>query len=295
MFTNKKSRFIRLLIPALTISAAILFFSQKIGEATDAKSQPASYADFLSTLIHPGLTDTPVYGYRVVKTYPHDPNAFTQGLVFDQGLLYESTGLRGRSSVRQVELETGRVQNVVHLPPRYFGEGLTLWQDKLIQLTWQSGLGFVYDRRNFRKLGEFKYRPEGWGITHNGTFFIVSDGTSTLRFWDPETFAEVKRIKVHHDGVAITQLNELEFVKGEIYANIWKTDYIARISPETGEVLGWVDLKNLLGPTGSTPRPDVLNGIAHDPSLDRLFVTGKLWPTLFEIQLIPMKRGNTDN
>ncbi len=289
MYTNNKPRFIRLLIPALTISAAILFFSLKISEATDARSQPASYADFLSTLTHPGFSDTPVYGYRVVKAYPHDPNAFTQGLVFHQGLLYESTGLRGRSSLRRVELETGRVQNVVHLPSRYFGEGLTLWRGKLIQLTWESGEGFVYDRRDFRKLKGFKFRPEGWGITHNGTFLIVSDGTSTLRFWDPETFAEVKRIKVRHDGVAITQLNELEFVKGEIYANIWETDYIARISPETGEVVGWVDLKNLLGPTGSTPPPGVLNGIAHDPFQDRLFVTGKLWPRLFEIELIPMR------
>jgi glutamine cyclotransferase len=289
MDTVKRYSLTRLLVLVLTISAALLFFSQKISEAADAKSQPASYADFLSTLVYSGLTDTPVYGYRVVKVFPHDPKAFTQGLVFDQGLLYESTGLRGRSSLRQVELATGKVQKLLRLLPRYFGEGLTLWRGKLIQLTWESGVGFVYDRRDFRKLKEFKFRPEGWGITHNGDFLIVSDGTPTLRFWDPETFAEVKRIRVHHHGVAISQLNELEFVKGEIYANIWRTDYIARISPETGEVLGWVDLKNLLGPAASTPRPDVLNGIAHDPSRDRLFVTGKLWPTLFEIQLIPKK------
>jgi glutamine cyclotransferase len=292
MRPRKKSRFVCLLLPALTVSAAILFFAQKISKATDIASQPTSYSDFLSKLIHADLTTTPVYGYRVVKAYPHDPNAFTQGLVFDKGLLYESTGLRGRSSVRQVEMETGKIQNVTHLPSRYFGEGLTLWQEKLIQLTWQSGVGFIYDKRSLHKLGGFKYHSEGWGITQNKAFFIVSDGTPTLRFWDPETFAEVKRIKVHHHGVAISYLNELEFIEGEIYANVWKTDYIARISPETGEVVGWIDLKNLLSPAGSAARLDVLNGIAYDPLQDRLFVTGKLWPKLFEIELTP-KTGET--
>jgi glutamine cyclotransferase len=290
MYTKKRSGIVFLFFLVLTIIGAIFLFYQKITEITHAKSQPTKYANFLSQLIDPERIDTPIYGYRIVKVYPHDPNSFTQGLLFHKGFLYESSGLRGRSTVRQVELDTGKVLKVHHLPSRYFGEGLTLWQEKLIQLTWRSGVGFVYDVRDLHKRMAFKYHAEGWGITQDGTFLIVSDGTPTLRLWNPETFTELNRIRVHHHGKAIANLNELEFINGEIYANIWKTDYIARISPKTGEVVGWIDLTNLLGAVDSAARPDVLNGIAYDASEDRIFVTGKLWPKLFEIELIPKKR-----
>jgi len=292
MHSMKKYGLICLLILTLTISGAVYLLYHKTTEANDTKSQTSGYADFLSKLIDSDLSDIPVYGYRIAKVYPHDPNAFTQGLVFDNGFIYESTGLHGRSSVRKVLMETGKVQNVHYLPSRYFGEGLTLWREKLIQLTWRSGVAFVYDKTNLHRLMDFKYHGEGWGITQDGTFLITSDGTPTLRFWEPETFAEVKHIKVHHSGVAITHLNELEFIKGEIYANVWKTDYIAIISPKTGEVVGWIDLANLLNNGASRGGPDVLNGIAYDPSQDRLFVTGKLWPKLFQIQLIPKIERN---
>lgn len=285
------------LILALTISGVICFFFPNIAGTTETKSQPTDYADFLSKLIYSNLSDTPVYGYRIAKAYPHDPNAFTQGLVFDKGLVYESTGLYGRSSVRKVELETGEVQKVVYLPPRYFGEGLALWHEKLIQLTWKSGVGFLYDKNDLLNLMDFQYSPEGWGITQDGTYLITSDGTPTLRFRQADTFSEVKRLNVQDSRVAIGYLNELEFIKGEIYANVWTTDYIARISPRTGDVLGWVDLSNLKSTVDSGRRTGVLNGIAYDPSEGRLFVTGKLWPKVFEIELIPIrqKRGVVTN
>lgn len=227
-----------------------------------------------------------VYTFRVVNVYPHDSEAFTQGLIFHKGHLYEGTGLNGHSSLRKVELKTGRVLKKYQLPAEYFGEGITIWQNRLIQLTWQSRTGFIYDLQSFRPLGTFSYPTEGWGITCDGNHLIMSDGTAALRFLDPRTFKIVKQIKVMNRGKGVTHINELEYVNGEIYANIWDTSYIARISPQTGQVLGWINLKELYQYMGVNGKVDVLNGIAYDPKNDRLFVTGKFWPKLFEIKLL---------
>ena len=230
--------------------------------------------------------------YNVVNTYPHDRNAFTQGLVFENGVLYEGTGLRGRSTLRRVELETGEILQIHELPEEFFGEGVTIYGNRIIQLTWQSSVGFVYDvydKESFELLEEFNYPTEGWGITHDGNRLIMSDGTSILHFLDPETFEEIGRIEVLDRGSPVTRLNELEYVQGEIYANVWQTDLIARIAPLTGQVTGWIDLKGLLGPEDRSEPVDVLNGIAYDAENDRLFVTGKLWPKLFEIELISLE------
>lgn len=233
------------------------------------------------------LAQTPVSSYRVIHTYPHDPDAFTQGFVYADGYLYEGTGMNGRSSVRKVELSTGRVLQQVNLPPAYFGEGIVLWKDKLIELTWRSKIGFVYDRATFKQLSSFTYGREGWGITQDGKRLIMSDGSSTLYFWDPETFKEVGHLDVTDQGGPVTELNELEYIHGEIYANVWQTDRIARISPSTGRVLAWINLAGLW--SGSDHAEKTLNGIAYDARQNRLFVTGKLWPNLFEIQMTPAR------
>lgn len=227
----------------------------------------------------------PIYTYEVVNIYPHDPNAFTQGLVFHQGLLYESTGLNGASSLRRVELETGRVLKKIDVPAVYFAEGLALFNGRLYQLTWQNQHGFVYDLDSFNLTRGFSYTGEGWGLTHDERSLIMSDGTNRIRFINPDTFEVQRVIAVQDNGREINQLNELEYIKGEIYANIWYSDRVARIDPQSGRVTAWVNLSGLLSPEDNA-RPDaVLNGIAHDPASDRLFVTGKLWPKLFEIRL----------
>ncbi len=231
----------------------------------------------------------PVYTYNVVNTYPHDRNAFTQGLVFENGVLYEGTGLRGRSTLRKVKLETGDILQSHELAGSLFGEGIAIYGDKIVQLTWQSNVGFVYDKGSFELLREFNYPTEGWGITHDGQRLIMSDGTSTLHFLDPESFGEIDRIEVSDSDGPVTRLNELEYVEGEVYANVWQTDLIARISPETGQVLGWIDLRELLGEEDRGQSVDVLNGIAYDADKGRLFVTGKLWPKVFEIELVPLE------
>ncbi len=232
--------------------------------------------------------DFPFYGYKVINIYPHDPNAFTQGLVFGNGFLYEGTGLRGYSTLRRVELETGNILKTRQLADQFFGEGITIYENQIIQLTWQSNTGFVYAKESFELLQEFSYLTEGWGITYDGQRLIMSDGTSTLYYLDPETFSEIGRITVSDDDGPVSRLNELEYIQGEIYANVWLTDYIVRISPTTGRVIGWIDLKGLLSPEDKGEVVDVLNGIAYDVQNDRLFVTGKLWPNVFEIVLIPL-------
>ncbi len=230
-------------------------------------------------------------GYRVVHAYPHDSRAFTQGLICLDGHLYESTGIKGQSSLRMEVLETGKIEQYAPLPAQYFGEGLTNWGSTLIQLTWQSGIAFVYDRFSFRVVRTFHYPGEGWGLTQDGKHLILSDGSATLRFLDPATFREVRRVTVRSKGAPVTKLNELEYIHGEIYANIWYSDRIARISPATGEVLSWIDLSGLLSPDERTNPDAVLNGIAYDARNDRLFVTGKLWPKIFEIRIVPQKRA----
>jgi glutamine cyclotransferase len=230
---------------------------------------------------------TPRYTYDIVNVYPHDENAFTQGLVFEDGFLYEGTGLYGNSSLRRVELETGKVLQAHALQNQFFGEGITIVGDKIIQLTWESHRGFVYDKSTFDLLREFSYPTEGWGITYDGSRLIMSDGTASLYFLDPETFQRVGQIEAH-DTAPVTGLNELEYIKGEIYANVWREEKIAIIDPNTGQVRAWVDLKGIRG--SGDPDPDnVLNGIAYDTEGDRLFVTGKRWPLLYEIRLIPSK------
>jgi len=228
----------------------------------------------------------PVYTYKVVNTYPHDRSAFTEGLVFEDGVLYEGTGLHGHSTLRRVKLETGEILQICELPPQYFGEGVTIYGNKIIQLTWQSHIGFVYNKYSFKLLKKFNYPNEGWGITHDGKHLIMSDGTSTLHFLDPETFEEINQIEVSANNTPVTGINELEYIQGEIYANIWQTERIARIDPLTGQVVGWIDLKGILSPEDHSETVDVLNGIAYDAKNDRLFVTGKFWPKLFEIELM---------
>jgi glutamine cyclotransferase len=229
---------------------------------------------------------TPEYTYEIVRTYHHDPRAFTQGLVYLNGVLYEGTGLNEESSIRKVNLETGEVLQKRDIPGQYFGEGIVVWKDKLLELTWQAHKGFIYDLATFEPKGEFPYPGEGWGLTTDGKRIIMSDGTAEIRFWDPETLKETGRITVNEDGRPVAELNELEWVKGEIYANVWQTERIARIDPKTGKVLGWINLHGLLTPQDYTDQTDVLNGIAYDAKGDRLFVTGKRWPKLFEIKLV---------
>ncbi|MBT9331055.1 glutaminyl-peptide cyclotransferase [Paracidobacterium acidisoli] len=229
--------------------------------------------------------------FRVVHSWPHDPQAFTQGLVFTGGQLYESTGLNGRSSLRMDDLTTGRVLQHLDLPAQYFGEGLTEWGSTLIQLTWKAHLAFVYDRFSFRLLKTLHYSGEGWGLTQDGRHLILSDGTAVLRFLNPDTFAVVRRLSVTDHGKPVTQLNELEYVHGEIYANVWYTNKIVRISPQTGKVLGWIDLTGIIPASELHDPGAVLNGIAWDAQHDRLFITGKLWPKLFEIQVVPAGSG----
>ena len=231
----------------------------------------------------------PVYGYRVVNSFPHDPQAFTQGLIYLDGFLFESTGRNGLSTVRKVRLETGEVVQQHRVPPQYFAEGLTAWNRRLIQLTWQSNIAFVYDLASFTPQTTFRYTGEGWGLTHDGTRLIMSDGSDALRLLDPVSFREQGRLLVRDGSVPIKDLNELEYVRGEIYANVWHTDRIARISPASGRVVGWIDLRGLLPRTYQLEAEAVLNGIAFDAARNRLFVTGKLWPRLFEITVEPRR------
>ncbi len=241
---------------------------------------PASYAA--------GEPPIPVYTYRVVHVYPHDPNAFTEGLFYLNGYLYESTGIEGHSSIRKVRLETGEIVLSRDVAPEYFGEGITYWGNRLIGLTWKSRVGFIYNLRSFAVEGRFAYPGEGWALTRNDREIIMSDGTSNLRILDPNTLREVRRIHVTAQGRAVDQLNELEWMQGSVLANIWQTDRIARIDPSTGEVVAWIDLAGILPGRDRIPGyTDVLNGIAYDSSKDRLFVTGKLWPKLFEIRIVP--------
>jgi len=265
----KKRQLLSLLIAStvLVVSAVLLVLPTAEPPEETANSEPVNYS------------------YRIVNVYPHDETAFTQGLLIDNGVLYESTGIRGESSLRRVELETGEILRFHALPNQYFGEGITIFDDKIIQLTWQSNKGFVYDKESFELLQEFSYSTEGWGITHNGSQLIMSDGTSTLHFLDSETFQKIGQVEVHDNG-AVERLNELEYIQGKVYANIWLEEKIAIINPQTGQVEGWINLSGLQTMENQDPN-NVLNGIAYDAASDRLFVTGKRWSQLFEIQLIP--------
>lgn len=258
-----------------------------------ARRSPAALAWLLALWVGaagaaPPGAPVPAYGYEVVHVYPHDRHAFTEGLFYLDGWLYESTGLEGHSSIRQVELKSGRVVREATVPAQYFGEGLVAFGRRLYSLTWKDGVGFVYDLASFRVERRFSYPGEGWALTQDGTHLIMSDGTAQLRFLDPKSLAETGRLTVTYRGEAVRNLNELEWVKGEIYANLWQTNLIARIDPRSGAVVGVIDLSGLLSPGDFVPgETDVLNGIAYDAAHDRLFVTGKNWPKLFEIRLRP--------
>lgn len=229
----------------------------------------------------------PVWGFRIVNTYPHDPQAFTQGLVYHNGFLYEGTGLYGQSSLRKVELKTGRVLQSRALPQKYFGEGITLFQSRFYQLTWQNQEGFIYDL-SFNPVGRFTYQTEGWGLTHDGQRLIMSDGSAQLFFLNPRTLRPERTLTVRAGGQPVTRLNELEYIQGRIWANVWQTSRIAIIDPQSGQVEAWLDLSGLsLLAQARNPSPDaVLNGIAYDSQNQRTFVTGKLWPFLFEIEVV---------
>jgi glutaminyl-peptide cyclotransferase len=233
-------------------------------------------------------TLTPLMTYEVMEVYPHDPQAFTQGLIYRDGFLYESTGRYGESSLRKVDLDSGQILQQVNLDPDFFGEGLTDWDDRLIQLTWREGLGLIYNIEEFSLLGQFNISTEGWGLTQDGEQLIMSDGSSSLYFLNPETFEVTGTVTVADQGYEINQLNELEYIRGQVFANIWQTNDIIRIDPDTGEVLGWIDLSGILPEEARTETTNVLNGIAYDSQGDRLFVTGKYWPYLYEIRLIPI-------
>jgi len=264
-------RFALLALLAIVLPAAVVF------------AAPGS-----SDLVREGEGKIPVFGYEIINVYPHSSQAFTQGLVYDDGLLYEGTGLYGRSMLCRVELQTGRILKQTLLDGNLFGEGIALWKDRIIQLTWQSGLGLVYGKENMTRIGNFSYQTEGWGITTDGESLIMSDGTDVLHILDPESFAEKGRILVTTNGRPQEGLNELEYIKGQIYANIWPTNWIAIISPESGEVKGKINLQGILQESDlQGSKVDVLNGIAYDAKDDRLFVTGKLWPRLFEIKVVP--------
>ena len=236
----------------------------------------------------PALTapDTPIFDYEVVETYPHDPEAYTQGLQYVDGELYEGTGLLGRSSRRRVDLATGEVLQQIELADQYFGAGIVVIDDRIYQLTWQSHVAFLYDRESFELIDEFSYPTEGWGLTYDGEALIMSDGSSTLYHRDPETFEEVAQVVVRDGNAPVNFLNELEYIDGEVWANIWQTDEVVIIDPVSGQVTARVDFSGLLPPDVKA-EADVLNGIAYDAENDRIFVTGKFWPTLFEVELVP--------
>jgi glutaminyl-peptide cyclotransferase len=254
-----------------------------------SRAAAAVAAFVLLTVVAPrtvvmGADTAPTWRHEVVRSFPHDTDAFTQGLLFRDGFLYESTGQKGHSSLRKVEIETGKVVQRLGVGNQYFAEGLAAWGTQLIQLTWETNIGFVYDRATFKQLRTFTYKGEGWGLADDGKRLVMSDGTPNLRFLNPETLAEIGSVRVLDGGTAVNQLNELEVVKGEIFANVWLTDKIAVITPATGRVVAWLNLKGLM--PGQANPDAVLNGIAYDATRDRLFVTGKLWPRMFEIRII---------
>lgn len=268
----------RSLIPCILITAATIAIPLCIFSVVPAGIHGAAEENGI-----------PVFGYEVINTYPHDVNAFTQGLFIRNGVLYEGTGLKGLSSLRKVDLKTGKVLEERKLQDEYFGEGITTDGKRIIQLTWKARKGFVYDLNTFAPIMDFSYPTEGWGITYDGRNFIMSDGTATLYFLDPQNLKEIGRIEVYDDKGPVVRLNELEYVNGEIFANIWWEERVARIDPKTGRVTGWIDLRGLLSQSDRKSDVNTLNGIAYDSEKEKLYVTGKLWPKLFEIKIVPKK------
>ncbi|MEO7996228.1 MAG: glutaminyl-peptide cyclotransferase [Gemmatimonadaceae bacterium] len=268
---------------ALLLSTTAAACSGDKGAAQQANAAPVS-----GTV---ASTRTPTYTFEVVRTYPHDPSAYTEGLMFHDGRFFESTGEVGKSDIREVELETGRVIRKRPLTQKdkndsgYFGEGIAIVDDRILELTWKSGVAFIYDWKTFEPKGQFKYEGEGWAFTKSADSLIMSNGSAVLNYRDPKTFAITRSLTVTDHDVPVSNLNELEWVKGEIWANVWTTDQIARIDPKTGKVLGWINLAGLLEAADKNGNEDVLNGIAYDEKADRIFVTGKRWSKLYEIKL----------
>jgi glutamine cyclotransferase/predicted small secreted protein len=259
--------------------------------AREAQSEAAAAAPLPPDAHQTQLVAPTLYTYRVRNIYPHDPTSFTQGLIVRDGQFLEGTGREGQSRLRRVEIETGKVLQEQALGDEYFGEGITELDGKIYQLTWRSGAGFLYDAESFQETGQFSYAGEGWGITHDGEKLIVSDGSATLQFWDPATMQQTGGVYVSLLGLPLSQLNELEYIDGSVFANVWQTNLLVRIDPLTGNVTGVVDLGGLLDyAPPAEGQPDVLNGIAYDAETGRLFVTGKLWPSVFEIELLEVKK-----
>lgn len=253
-------------------------------EVTPASAPPTPTPKPTKTAGPPPIIN---YTYNIVKTMPHDTSAFTEGLTILDGKLYESNGQNGASDVRIVDLKTGAVKNSVKLDAQYFGEGMTILKGKIFQLTWQNHQGFIYDENTLAKLGDFAYTNEGWGLTNDGRFLIMSDGTNAITYLNPETFQVQKIVYVYDKGQPLPNINELEYIKGVLYANIWHTDKVVEIDPALGEIIGWIDFSGLRSPEAQQNQEAVLNGIAYDSASDQLFVTGKLWDKLFEVKLIP--------
>lgn len=297
---KSKTIIIALIVAAVILTVSILAFLNNQIPTNDGSSNSSPTP---TLTINPSVTATPSataiekvtqYSYGIIETYPHNTNAFTEGLIYSDGYLYESTGLLegssgnilAHSSLRQVDLTTGNIVQQTDLPDQYFGEGMTIVNNTIIQLTWQTNIGFIYDKNTFAQIGNFTYPTEGWGLTYNGSQLIMSDGTNNLYFLNPTTFQRVGQVQVHDGATQVVNINELEYVNGDVYANIWLTNKIAIINPQTGQVKAWIDLAGLPGP--ANPNPDsVLNGIAYDQQNNRLFVTGKEWPNLYQIKLVP--------
>jgi glutamine cyclotransferase len=277
--------------PACTLALLLFLTLPACGGGSDSVTiyrptpAPATSNAASNARVSPSVEEIPVYSYEVVESYPHDPRAYTQGLVIYDGTLYESTGQYGESSLRKVELKKGKVKKKLDVPGQYFAEGMTILNRKIYQLTWQQGKCFIYDLKDFKLESEFAYEGEGWGLTNDGHLLILSDGTNQIRFIDPANFRVVRTVSVMENGQPLVDLNELEYINGEIYANVWKTDRIARIDPRTGRILAWIDLSGLRPQETMSNGENVLNGIAYDTDHDRLYITGKRWPKLFEIRL----------
>jgi glutamine cyclotransferase len=275
-------------IPALfrsTITRLTFFCLALLVPCAGCHSQPVAEAPMPPSTPVAVTVRAKAAPFTIVKSFPHDRTAFTQGLLWHDGALYESTGLEGKSTIRRVDLASGKVLQQQRQTDEIFSEGLALTGNKLIQISWKNQRAFVYDLKTFEKLGEWSYQGEGWGLTSDGHDLIMSDGSQFLTWRDPQTFEEKKRVAVTLDGKPLRNLNELEWINGEVWANVWQTDYIARIDPQTGVVKSYLDCRNLLGANLRQGGEDVLNGIAYDPQSKRIFITGKLWPRLFEIKL----------
>jgi glutaminyl-peptide cyclotransferase len=275
-------------ITILVLGAAALYY---LGIPRNAPLLTSSTATLSETTqaANSSITSAPVYTYKVINVYPHDPNAFTEGLVYYNGFLYESTGLYGNSSLRRVDLDTGHILQIYNLSSKYFGEGITIFNRAIIQLTWQNNVGFVYDLDSFGSLQNFSYPDEGWGLTNNGSQLIMSDGTANLYFLNPQTFQRTGEIMVHDGATPVDGLNSLDYINGSVFANVWPTERIVVINPGTGQVTAWIDLTGIENMTGChcDVGNDVMNGIAYDAQNNRLFITGKMWSSVFQIQIVP--------